>query len=74
MGLIVVAFATAQAFFTGLWAACPASTARRRFRENLVSYGRWLVASLTFQFAAAQERIFAAVDGKRSSVRSCRAP
>jgi hypothetical protein len=61
MGLIVVAFGTAQAFFTGLWAACPASTARRRFRENLVSYGRWLVASLTFQFAAAQERIFAAV-------------
>src|SRR5262249_47201253 len=61
MALIVVAIGTAEAFFTGLWAACPASRASRKFRESLVCYGRWLVASLTFQLAAAQERIFAAV-------------
>jgi|SRR6516162_1557897 len=57
MALIVVAIGTAEAFFTGLWAACPASRASRKFRESLVCYGRWLVASLTFQLAAAQERM-----------------
>jgi len=52
MALIVVAIGTAEAFFTGLWAAFPASTSHRRFREILVRYGRWLVAGLTFQLAA----------------------
>jgi uncharacterized membrane protein len=51
MALIVVAIGTAEAFFTGLWAAFPAP-AHRRFREILVRYGRWLVAGLTFQLAA----------------------
>jgi uncharacterized membrane protein len=52
MALIVVAVGTAEAFFTGLWAAFPAPVAHRRFRAVLVRYGRWLVAGLTFQFAA----------------------
>jgi uncharacterized membrane protein len=52
MALIVVAVGTAEAFFTGLWAAFPAPMAHRRFREILVRYGRWLVAGLTFQLAA----------------------
>jgi uncharacterized membrane protein len=52
MALIVVAIGTAEAFFTGLWAAFPASASDRRFREILVRYGRWLVAGLTFQLAA----------------------
>jgi uncharacterized membrane protein len=52
MALIVVAIGTAEAFFTGLWAAFPASASHRRFREILVRYGRWLVAGLTFQLAA----------------------
>ena len=47
MALIVVAIGTAEAFFTGLWAAFPAP-AHRRFREILVRCGRWLVAGLTF--------------------------
>ena len=51
MALIIVAIGTAEAFFTGLWAAFPAP-AHRRFREILVRYGRWLVAGLTFQLAA----------------------
>src|SRR5499425_1053086 len=52
MALIVVAIGTAEAFFTGLWAAFPAPASHRRFREVLVRYGRWLVAGLTFQLAA----------------------
>jgi len=52
MALVVVAIGTAEAFFTGLWAAFPASASHRRFREILVRYGRWLVAGLTFQLAA----------------------
>jgi uncharacterized membrane protein len=52
MALIVVVIGTAEAFFTGLWAAFPASASHRRFREILVRYGRWLVAGLTFQLAA----------------------
>ena len=52
MALIMVATGTAEAFFTGLWVAFPASAAHRRFREILVRYGRWLVAGLTFQLAA----------------------
>jgi uncharacterized membrane protein len=52
MALIVVAIGTAEASFTGLWAAFPASASHRRFREILVRYGRWLVAGLTFQLAA----------------------
>ena len=52
MALIVVAIGTAEAFFTGLWAAFPAPASHRRFREILVRYGRWLVAGLTFQLAA----------------------
>jgi hypothetical protein len=36
MALIVVAIGTAEAFFTGLWAAFPASASHRRFREILV--------------------------------------
>jgi uncharacterized membrane protein len=51
MALIIIAIGTAEAFFTGLWAAFPAP-AHRRFREILVRYGRWLVAGLTFQLAA----------------------
>jgi uncharacterized membrane protein len=51
MALIIVTIGTAEAFFTGLWAAFPAP-AHRRFREILVRYGRWLVAGLTFQLAA----------------------
>jgi len=51
MALIIVAIGTAEAFFTGLWAAFPAP-AHQRFREILVRYGRWLVAGLTFQLAA----------------------
>ena len=74
MVLIVVAIGTAEAFFTGLWAACPASRARRKFRESLVCYGRWLVASLTFQLAAAQERMSLPSTASAPSVRSCRAP
>jgi uncharacterized membrane protein len=52
MALIIVAIGTAEAFFTGLWAAFPARAANRRFREVLLRYGRWLVAGLTFQLAA----------------------
>jgi uncharacterized membrane protein len=52
MALIIVAIGTAEAFFTGLWAAFPAPASHRRFREILVRYGRWLVAGLTFQLAA----------------------
>jgi uncharacterized membrane protein len=52
MALIIVAVGTGEAFFTGLWAAFPASTSHRRFREILARYGRWLVAGLTFQLAA----------------------
>jgi uncharacterized membrane protein len=52
MALIIVAAGTAEAFFTGLWVAFPASTAHQRFRHVLVRYGRWLVAGLTFQLAA----------------------
>jgi uncharacterized membrane protein len=52
MALIIVATGTAEAFFTGLWAAFLAPAAHRRFREVLVRYGRWLVAGLTFQLAA----------------------
>jgi len=52
MALVVVAIGTAEAFFTGLWVAFPASASHRRFREILVRYGRWLVAGLTFQLAA----------------------
>jgi uncharacterized membrane protein len=52
MALIVVAIGTAEAFFTGLWAAFPAPASHNRFREILVRYGRWLVAGLTFQLAA----------------------
>jgi uncharacterized membrane protein len=52
MALVVVAAGTAEAFFTGLWAAFFAPTPHRRFREVLVRYGRWLVAGLTFQLAA----------------------
>jgi uncharacterized membrane protein len=51
MALVIVVIGTAEAFFTGLWAAFPAP-AHRRFREILVRYGRWLVAGLTFQLAA----------------------
>jgi len=51
MALVVVAFGTAEAFFTGMWAAFPAP-AHRRLREVLMRYGRWLVAGLTFQLAA----------------------
>jgi uncharacterized membrane protein len=51
MALIVVAIGTAEAFFTGLWAAFPAPAAHSQFREILVRYGRWLVAGLTFQLA-----------------------
>ncbi len=51
MALIIVAIGTAEAFFTGLWAAFPAP-AHRRFREILVRYGRWLVGGFTFQLAA----------------------
>ena len=39
MALIVVAVGTAEAFFTGLWAAFPASASRRRFREILAEFG-----------------------------------
>ena len=74
MALIVVATGTAEAFFTGLWAACPASRASRKFRESLVCYGRWLVAGLTFQLAAAQERMSLPSTASAPSVRSCRAP
>ena len=52
MALIIVAIGTAEAFFTGLWAAFPAPASHNRFREILVRYGRWLVAGLTFQLAA----------------------
>ena len=52
MALIVVAFGTAEAFFTGLRVAFPAQAGHSRFREILVRYGRWLVAGLTFQLAA----------------------
>ena len=52
MALVIVVIGTAEAFFTGLWTAFPASAAHRRFREILVRYGRWLVAGLTFQLAA----------------------
>jgi uncharacterized membrane protein len=52
MALVVVVIGTAEAFFTGLWAAFSAAAAHRRFREVLVRYGRWLVAGLTFQLAA----------------------
>jgi uncharacterized membrane protein len=52
MALIIVAIGTAEAFFTGLWAAFPARAANRRFREVLLRYGRWLVTGLTFQLAA----------------------
>jgi uncharacterized membrane protein len=51
MALIVVATGTAEAFFTGLWAAFPAPAATPRFRAVLLRYGRWLVAGLTFQRA-----------------------
>ena len=51
MALIIVAAGTAEAFFTGLCLAFPASTAHQRFRHVLVRYGRWLVAGLTFQLA-----------------------
>jgi uncharacterized membrane protein len=52
MALIIVAIGTAEAFFTGLWAAFPARAANRGFRTVLLRYGRWLVAGLTFQLAA----------------------
>ncbi len=52
MALIVIVIGTIEAFFAGLWVAFPAPMARRRFREVLVRYGRWLVAGLTFQLAA----------------------
>ena len=52
MALIVVAIGTAEAFFTGLWAAFPASGANSRLRGVWLRYGRWLVAGLTFQLAA----------------------
>jgi uncharacterized membrane protein len=52
MALIVVAFGTVEAFFTGLRVALPARAANPRFREVFLRYGRWLVAGLTFQLAA----------------------
>ena len=39
MALIVVVIGTAEAFFTGLRAAFPATAAHRRFREVLVRTG-----------------------------------
>jgi len=36
MALIIVAIGTAEAFFTGLWAAFPAPASHNRFREILV--------------------------------------
>jgi uncharacterized membrane protein len=51
MALIIVTIGTAEAFFTGLWAAFPAP-AHLRFPEILVRYGRRLVAGLTFPLAA----------------------
>ena len=45
MALIIVAIGTAEAFFSGLWAAFGAPETSRRFREVLVRYGRWLVAA-----------------------------
>ncbi len=54
MALIIVAVGTAEAFFTGLWAAFfgPQANHRTRIREVWSRYGRWLVAGLTFQLAA----------------------
>jgi uncharacterized membrane protein len=52
MALVIVAFGTAEAFLTGLWAAFPAPASHRRVREIWLRYGRWLVAGLTFQLAA----------------------
>jgi uncharacterized membrane protein len=52
MAFVIVAVATVEAFFTGLWAAFPAATANRRMRQVWSRYGRWLVAGLTFQLAA----------------------
>jgi uncharacterized membrane protein len=52
VALIIVAIGTAEAFFTGLWAAFVAPATNRRVREVWSRYGRWLVAGLTFQLAA----------------------
>jgi uncharacterized membrane protein len=52
MALIIVAVGTAEAFFTGLWAAFSGTETNRRVREVWSRYGRWLVAGLTFQLAA----------------------
>jgi uncharacterized membrane protein len=52
MALTIVAVGTAEAFFTGLWAAFSGPSANRRVREVWSRYGRWLVAALTFQLAA----------------------
>jgi uncharacterized membrane protein len=52
MALVVVAFGTAEAFFSGVLAVFPTPAAKRRRHEAWLHYGRWLVAGLTFQLAA----------------------
>ena len=51
MALVVIVFATIQAFITGLKAMASPTTGHER-REIWLRYGRWLVAGLTFQLAA----------------------
>jgi uncharacterized membrane protein len=53
MALIIVAIGTIEAFVTGLRVAFPARAATPQFRAVMLRYGRWLVAGLTFQLAAA---------------------
>ena len=66
MALIIVAIATAEAFFTGLRVAFPAPAANRRLRKVWLRYGRWLVAGLTFQLAAESSRRRLRQTGRRS--------
>ena len=51
MALVIILFATIQAFVTGLKLMASPTTGHER-REVWLRYGRWLVAGLTFQLAA----------------------
>ena len=52
MALIIIAVATVEAFFRGLWAAFTAPLSSGRVSIVWLRFDRWLVAALTFLLAA----------------------
>ncbi len=52
MALIIIAVATLEAFFRGLWVAFAAPPSSRHVSTVWLRFDRWLVAALTFLLAA----------------------